>query len=170
MNEVFPFGELKRHEFYHLRYGKGAIIVAVPIEDVEERKMAWEFERRDLQGHNSSVHRMIKQKEENTSSMTSQNSKYFSFKQIAQFYSHNISERSDIHTRFDKVSSIYEMGNFIDITLHFNDQTSASHHYQKQQGINTLPGCPFQTGQFYIEGNIRRIIPKDRVTLEIVCA
>lgn len=200
MNELFPFGELKKHEFYHLRYGKGAVIVAIPIEDVEEQQLAWDQERRELfkqirtsrkslraeisklkeklinsgkvnelSTQNKPVEEKIIELENNLSSMAPPHSKYFSLIQIAQFYTHNITSQNDIHTRFDKVSSICEMGNFIDITLHFSDLTTPSHHYQQMTGINTLPTFPCKTGQLSIEGNIRRIIPKDSVTLEIVC-
>ena len=47
MNKIFNFEDLINHELYHMRYGKGALIVAIPEEDYEERKKTWDQHQQD---------------------------------------------------------------------------------------------------------------------------
>ena len=48
MNKVFNFEDFTDHELYHLRYGKSAVIVAIPEEDYEENKKTWDQYEQDV--------------------------------------------------------------------------------------------------------------------------
>jgi hypothetical protein len=42
MNKIFNFEDLTDYELYHMRYGKGALIVAIPEENYDESKKTWD--------------------------------------------------------------------------------------------------------------------------------
>ena len=48
MSKTFRFDRFAGHDLYHLRYGKGAIIIAVPQEDAEESRVTWTRREREL--------------------------------------------------------------------------------------------------------------------------
>jgi len=47
MNKIFNFDTYKDFDFYHMKYGKGAVIIAIPYENATANVVAALFHRRD---------------------------------------------------------------------------------------------------------------------------
>lgn len=215
MSTVFKFDELANHDLYHLRYGRGAVIVAVPGENPAETEPAWTEHHQSLAREARQIikprkeeigKRLVELKSALSSLMMAKRQsgagqgfrnepdpeeasllseiealeyrenmlrippmKYRSNLQLAMFYTHNISAQSDTDTRFDHVLEIVESSTHLTISLAFTDQLSDQHKYHGK--ISTAhrvePGCPGQ-GSGVITGIVKRVVPLDSVTLEIV--
>jgi hypothetical protein len=62
MEKIFNFEELAGYELYHLRYGKGAVIIAIPKENDEELIAIWDqYEQKAAEDSRSKM-KPIKQK------------------------------------------------------------------------------------------------------------
>ena len=62
MEKTFNFEELAGYELYHLRYGKGAVIIAIPKENDEELIAIWDqYEKKAAEDSRSKM-KPIKQK------------------------------------------------------------------------------------------------------------
>lgn len=217
----FNFKELKGHDLYHLRYGKGAIIVAIPKEDPEQSEIEWnqfvqdindeienkldpiiqkrqklEEELRELKmklrkaeieksqdninEHKEVINRVqnwidsLDQKQKNINELYKPkreitNKRFFPHLNLAMFYTHNISHQSDLFTRFDKIISIEESSGFVTVILKFSDSLQERHNYHSRvhwQSKSTASKNRRVPGP--IEGAVKRIIPVENVTLEMV--
>ncbi len=95
--------------------------------------------------------------------------RYRSNLQLAMFYTHNISPQSDTDNRFDRILEIVESSTHLTISLVFTDQLSSQYKYHSK--ISTAHrverGCPGQ-GSGIVTGIVKRVVPIDSVTLEIV--
>ena len=193
MSKLFNFENLTAHDLYHLRYGKGALIVAIHKEDPEQSRKNWETAQEELckisrevrepirkkikemeelkmrsgkvheiREHNGPIEEEIAALKRKLSFLAHQKKPYFTNLQIAQFYTHNLPAQSEVHTRFDKISSIEESGTHVEITLEFSDRSIPGHHYHLDIGArdhkSTNP----------IEGQVKRIVPIENVTLEVI--
>ena len=215
MSTAFNFDELANHDLYHLRYGRGAIIVAVPAENPDEDEPAWvehhqslvqearqiikpqkeeidkrlvelksalsslmmakrqsgteQGSRNDPDPDETSLLAEIEALEYRKSGLRIPRMKYRSNLQLAMFYTHNISAQSDTDTRFDRILEIVESGTHLTLSLAFTDQLSDQHKYHSKisHAHRVQPGCPGQ-GSGVITGIVKRVVPLDRVTLEIV--
>lgn len=48
MKKVFDFDKLDNHDLYHLRYGRGAVIVAIPTENSEQQEASWNATQNEI--------------------------------------------------------------------------------------------------------------------------
>lgn len=215
MSGIFNFDELADHDLYHLRFGRGAVIVAVPMENPAETELAWnerykslvqearqilkprkeEIEKRlvELKSALSSMmmakrqsggwqSSLIEPDPEEASLLTEiealehrknmlriPSMRYRSNLQLAMFYTHNISAQGDTDTRFDRVLEIGESSTHLTLSLVFADHLAGQHKYHAKilhvHGYGK--GCPGQ-GSGDILGIVKRVVPIDSVTLEIV--
>ncbi len=94
--------------------------------------------------------------------------KYYTNMQLAMFYTHNISPQSEVHTRFDKILNIEELGSHVKIVLEFTDQIHSNHVYHKKIESCSYNASDRRTGANILEGVVTRMVPIDRVTLEII--
>lgn len=62
MNNIFKFNELNDYDLFHLRYGKGAIILAVKKEDIESQKHKWEVSDKDIKENLRQVRKSEKER------------------------------------------------------------------------------------------------------------
>jgi hypothetical protein len=95
--------------------------------------------------------------------------RYRSNLQLAMFYTHNISAQSDADTRFDRVLGIDESSTHLTLSLVFADCLAEQHRYHGKilRVHGNGKGSPGQ-GPGDIAGIVRRVVPIDSVTLEIV--
>lgn len=193
MSKLFNFENLTAHDLYHLRYGKGAVIVALRKEELEDSRKNWETAQQELykisrevrepirkkikemeklkmntgklhevREHNGPIEEEIAALKRKLSFLAHQKKPYFTNLQIAQFYTQNLPPQSEVHTRFDKISSIEESGTHVEITLEFSDKSRLNHLYQKKIGVSN------HTETNPIEGQVKRIVPIENVTLEVI--
>ena len=193
MGKRFNFENLAEHDFYHLRYGKGAVIVAIRKEGPEDNRDNWESAQEELYKISLEVRKPIKEKikeleklkrrsgnvheirEHNVpieeeiealkrklSFLSHQKRPYFTNLQIAQFYTHNLPPQSEVHTRFDKITSIEEFETHVEITLEFSDQSIPGHLYHLNIGVRDYKSTS------PIDGQVKRIVPIENVTLEVI--
>lgn len=215
MSTVFNLDELADHDLYHLRYGRGAVIVAVPGENPDEVEPAWvehhqslvqearqitrphkEEIRKRLVELKSALSSMMMAKRQSGGRQDSRNEpdpeetsllaeiealeykenmlrippmRYRSNLQLAMFYTHNISAQSDTDTGFDRVLEIDESSEHLTLSLVFTDQLSDQHKYHRKIlcADRIMRGDPGQ-GPSVITGIVKRVVPIDSVTLEIV--
>lgn len=205
MSKIFNFQNITGHELYHLRYGKGAVIVALPEEYCEESSSIWDEkqkeradeartrikpiklkiadlkkELREVVGgirkinqppssEETRIRNEIEGMEQEKQSLHYSQKKYFSNMQLAMFYTHNISSKSDVHTWFDKVISIEELNTHVIIVLEFNGRLNENNEYHRiiQTSNPNISGRYERMGG-NIEGVVKRVVPVDNVTLEII--
>lgn len=215
MDRIFNFDELINHDLYHLRYGRGAVIVAMPRENPAETEPAWtehhealaqeirqmkkprkqEINKRlielkcalsslvmarsgsglkqdprddpdpDEERFRSEIERL--ELERNKPVIPPMN--YRSYLQLAMFYTHNISAKSDTDTRFDRVLEIVESSTHLTLSLQFVDRLSDQHQCHRRIrsancGRLDSPGY----GKGSISGVVKRVVPIESVTLEVV--
>jgi hypothetical protein len=205
MEKVFNFEGLAGYELYHLRYGKGAVIIAMPKENDEELIAAWDQYQTnaakeskskiaplnqkisDLKADLGKAFRSRIQKKEKSTSEEENRikeeiqqleneiqglrhvaQKYFTNMQLAMFYTHNISPESEVHTRFDNILNIEELGSHVKIVLKFNDQIHSNHIYHRKIESGSYNASDSRTGANVLEGVVTRIVPVSNVTLEII--
>ena len=204
MNKIFKFEDLKDHELYHLRYGKGAVIVAIPEEDYEESKKTWDQYEQDVAEEARKKRKSLKLKiadlkkelrnvtgdfikrgqppssdevrikneieslEHKHKDLHYVQKQYFTNMQLAMFYTHNISPKNEVHTRFDRIISIEELGNHVKILLEFTDRLSENHVYHSKIKSSNSNAPELKKGPGIIEGFVKRIVPINNVTLEVI--
>lgn len=204
MNKIFNFEDLTDHRLYHLRYGKGAVIIAIPEEDYEESKKTWDQYEQDVaeearkkrkslklkiadlkkELRNVTGEVIIRGKPPSSDEIRIKNEieslehklkdhhyvqkQCFTNLQIAMFYTHNISPQSEVHTRFDKIISIEELSSHVKILLEFNDRLSQKHVYHSKIKISNSNAAELKKGPGIIEGVVKRIVPINNITLEII--
>ena len=193
MRKLFNFENLVEHDFYHLRYGRGAVIVAIRKEDPEVSRRNWESAQEELykislevrkpirkkinemeelkmntgklheiREHNEPIEEEIAALKRKLSFVAHRKKPYFTNLQIARFYTHNLPPQSEAHTRFDMISSIDESDTHVEIILDFSDQSLLDHPYHKKIGVSD------HTRSNPIEGRVKRIVPIENVTLEVI--
>jgi len=215
MSAIFNFDELTDYDLYHLRFGRGAVIVAVPMENPAETEPAWtehyqslvQEARRILKPRKEEIgRRLVELKSALSSLMMAQRQsgvwqgcrnepdpeeaglvaeietleheknrlwippmRYRSNLQLAMFYTHDFSAGGDTDTRFDRVLGIAESSTHLTISLVFDDHLAGQHKYHGKilRVHGAAPGCPGQ-GTGAISGIVKRVVPIDSVTLEIV--
>ena len=204
MNKIFNFEDLTDHELYHMRYGKGALIVAIPEEDYEESKKTWDQYHHDvaeearkkrkalnlkiadlkkelrnvtgdiiIRGQPPSsdevrIKNEIESLEHEQKDLHYLQKQYFTNMQLAMYYTHNISSQSEVHTRFDRIISIEELSNHVKILLEFTDRLSEKHVYHSKIKISNSNASERKKGTGIIEGVVKRIVPINNVTLEVI--
>ncbi|WP_136805584.1 hypothetical protein [Desulfosediminicola flagellatus] len=204
MTKTFNFESLLEYDFYHLRYGKGAVIIAVQKEEIASakkqfeknekiilenlrevkkaeklrlhdlkqklRKVVGEVIRRDrvVSEEEVKLKKEIENLEYKLTHLNYKEKSYFTNFQKAMFYTHNLAATNEVNTRIDPILKIEEHDNFIEVLLCFNDTISGVHNYhQKIMSHNPLQSSIKATSS-EISGSVKRIIPKDNVTLEII--
>ena len=176
-----------------MRYGKGAVIVAIRQEDHENSRSNWESAQEDLykisrevrqpinkkireleglkmrsgdilelREHNGPIEEEIAALKRKLAFLVHRKKPYFTNLQVAQFYTHNLSPISEVHTRFDRISSIEEFDTHVKITLEFSDRSLPDHLYHLKIGVRDYK-CTHT-----IEGQVKRIVPIENVTLEVI--
>lgn len=214
MDKIFNFDELSNHDLYHLRFGRAAVIVAVPREDPAETGLLWdkyhealaqevrqmmeprkkEIEKRlielkcaltsldmarrgsglkqdsrdDPDSDETRIRTEIETLKLERGKPVIPSMTYRSYLQLAMFYSHNISAKSDTDIRFDRVLEIAESSTHLTLSLQFIDRLSDQHQYHHK--ISYASGGPrcLGYGEGSISGVVKRVLPIESVTLEVV--
>ena len=193
MGKLFNFENLTAHDLYHLRYGKAAVIVAIRKEDREDSRRNWEAAQEELckisrevmgpvkkkiremeelkmrsgkvheiREHNGPIEEEIEALKRKLSFLAYKIKPYFTNLQIAQFYTHNLPAQSEAQTRFDKIESIEEFDTHVEINLKFSDRSIPGHLYHRNIGIRDHDTTNS------IEGQVKRIVPIENITLEVI--
>ena len=204
MNKIFNFEGLTDYQLYHMRYGKGALIVAIPEEDYEASKKTWDQYQQNFAEEARKKRKTLKLKIADLESELrnvigdfikrgrqpssdevrikneiellerKQKDLYYVQKQcltnmqLAMFYTHNISSQSEVHTRFDRIISIEELSNHVKILLEFTDRLSENHVYHSKIKLSNSNASEHKKGTGMIEGAVKRIVPINNVTLEVI--
>ena len=117
MKQIFDSSLLDEHDLYHVKHGRGALIIAV---------------RRDL--------------DETANNKRSGEDKY-----VARLYNERGPGNFSSSPVFDKILSIQEEADFVRVTVQFE------HRFQERSRSYSP-----------ILATIERIIPRDKITVEIV--